>query len=147
MYIKAAYLINFDKQVQVVFLVKLGIAIFCSVVFFFCIVVPEFIITPTSVNATLGSTAIFNCSARIGVVGWKVNGSLLTELNLPDITANEVGGTFCLYVPAIEEYNNTVVVCSVTIYSGRQIAEDSGPAVLRIQGMSCTCQDATPSGG
>ena len=34
----------------------------------------EFVITPTSVNATLGSTATFSCSATAGHLTWIVNG-------------------------------------------------------------------------
>ena len=49
--------------------------------------VAEFVSTPTSVNATLGSTATFNCSAT-GIFYWIVNGSLLTELNQSDITTS-----------------------------------------------------------
>ena len=50
--------------------------------------------------------------------------------------------TFYLHVPAIEEYNNTEVVCSIRI-PGEHAVE----SVLRVQGISCTCQDATPSEG
>ena len=39
-----------------------------------------------------------------------------------------------LRIPATEEYNNTVVVCSAAIIVGENVSSD--PAVLRVQGMS-----------
>ena len=91
-----------------------------------------FVSTPSSVNATLGSTAIFNCSPTTGVVGWIVNGSLLSELNTPDITAIHVGSTFFLDIPATEQYNNTNVTCAVAILGGDNLYSD--PVVLKVQG-------------
>ena len=107
--------------------------------FLSCIAVPVFTRTPKSVNATLGCNATFNCSVTSGVVSWIVNGTQLSELNLPDIRAYQVRTTFCLTVPAVVKYNNTVVVCSATIV-GRGNYINSDPAVLRIQGMSCICK-------
>ena len=98
---------------------------------------PAFVTTPTSVNATLGSTVTFTCSATTGSVGWLVNGSLLTELNRTDIRATSSGSTFSLHVPATEEYNNTVVVCEVILRDPILDIEASSPAVLRVQGMFC----------
>ena len=69
------------------------------------------------------------------MVVWTVNGSQLTELNAPDISAYQVGNIFCLDIPAIEEYNNTEVVCSATILGGND--QHSHPVVLKIQGMFC----------
>ena len=70
---------------------------------------------------------------------WRVNGSQLPVLNQPDIMAYQVQGTFCLSVPAVVKYNNTVVVCSAaTVGQGNYTYSD--PAVLRIQGMSCICK-------
>jgi len=97
------------------------------------LVTPAFIITPTSVNATLGSTATFSCSASAGGIIWLVNGSTLFELNITDITTNSTGDTSSVHIPATEEYNNTNVICSVAI---RGVGfEDSGPVVLRVQGI------------
>ena len=98
--------------------------------------IPEFVTTPTSVNATLGSTATFNCSATAGVITWLINGLLLSQLNRPDITTSGVGSVFSLQVPATEEYNNTIVTCVVFTLNHREL-EDlfSDPAVLRVQGM------------
>ena len=93
--------------------------------------ISAFIGTPTSVNATLGSTATFNCSATKGLIGWLVNGLPLTVLNL---TANSVGNIHSLHVPATERYNNTDVVCGVFFRSPFS-NETSDPAVLRVQGM------------
>ena len=84
-------------------------------------------------NATLGSTATFNCSATIGAVGWLVNGSLLTELNIQDITTSSIGRKYFLHVPALEEYNNTVVRCVVVIRGGDTLYSD--PVILKVQGM------------
>ena len=89
--------------------------------------------TPTSVNATLRSTATFTCSASTGGIVWIVNGSLLTELNTRDITANIAGGTSTLHIPATEEYNNTEVTCAVAILGGEDLYSD--PVVLKVQGM------------
>ena len=100
------------------------------------IYIPAFVTTPASVNATLGSTATFNCSITTGTISWMVNGSLLTELNTHDIAISSVGSTFSLHLQATEEYNNTLVVCEVLIRVPLSIAT-SDPAVLRVQGMFC----------
>ena len=106
------------------------------VVVLFCIyTIAGFVSTPTSVNATLGPTATFNCSVTTGLIGWQVNGSLLSELNAPNITASQVGHTRFLHIPAIEEYNNTDVVCILAIVGGDDLFSD--PAVLQVQGMFC----------
>ena len=95
---------------------------------------PGFLTTPTSVNATLGSTATFSCSATTGLqCGWFVNGSLLSQLNTPDIATNSIGNTYFLHVPATEKYNNTVVRCVIAILDGDDLYSD--PVVLRVQGM------------
>ena len=91
-----------------------------------------FVSTPTSVNATLGSTATFHCSATTCLIGWQVNGSLLSELSAPNITAWQVGNTGFLQIPATKEYNNTVVVCILAIVGGDDLFSD--PAVLQVQG-------------
>lgn len=91
-----------------------------------------FVSTPTSVNVTLGSTATFNCSVTIGIVAWIINGSLLTQLNRPDVITSQVGRTFFLHIPAAEEYNNTNVVCAVAILGGDNLFSD--PVVLKVQG-------------
>ena len=101
-------------------------------------VTPEFISTPTAVNTTLGSTVNFNCSVTTGVVVWIFNGSLLSELNAPDITAYQIENTFVLHVPAIEEYNNTVVTCAVAILGGDD--KHSDPVLLRVQGRFYICK-------
>ena len=108
---------------------KFVATLFCAFFFYN----PAFITTPTSINATLGSTATFNCSATTGAVGWLVNGSLLTELNTPDITIRTIGRTFFLHVPAREEYNNTFVRCVVVIRGGNTLYSD--PVTLKVQGM------------
>ena len=97
---------------------------------------PVFLSTPASLNATLGSTAVFNCSATRGHIDWMVNGSLLSELGSSDVIATSRGSMFFLQVPATEEYNNTVVVCEVVIRVPLSV-ETSDPAVLRVQGMFC----------
>ena len=91
-----------------------------------------FVSTPSSVNATLGSTATFNCSVTTGAVAWIVNGSFLSELNAPDITASQVGRTFILRIPATEQNNNTNVTCAVAILGGDDLYSD--PVVLKVQG-------------
>ena len=98
--------------------------------------VPEFTRTPTSVNATLGSKATFNCNVVSGVVIWIVNGSQLSELNASDISAHQFRNKFWLNIPAIVKYNNTMVVCAVTIFGGSDNYSD--PVILRIQGISYT---------
>ena len=98
-------------------------------------------VSPMSVNATLGSTATFNCSTnatRFSVV-WLVNGSLLHELNA-GITAQQDGRAYFLHIPAREKFNNTSVVCELTIRGSvvRSVVL-SAPAVLRVQGMFNFC--------
>ena len=93
-----------------------------------------FVTTPSSINATLGSTATFSCSATTGVIVWRVNGSLLTELVTPDIITTSSGSAFSLHVPATEEYNNTVVVCELIIRVPFS-SIPSNPALLKVQGM------------
>jgi len=91
-----------------------------------------FISNPTSVNATLGSTATFSCSASTGGIIWLVNGSTVSELNITDITTNTTGDTSSLHIPATEQYNNTNVICSVAIHAVGFL--DSDPVVLQVQG-------------
>ena len=99
--------------------------------FFFYI--PAFVSTPTSVNAVLGSTATFNCSATTGFVSWIVNGTPFTQLNTPNITTTNNGRT--LHVKAKKEFNNTNVTCAVLTLDHRE-SDDlfSDPAYLRVQG-------------
>ena len=89
--------------------------------------------TPSSVNATLGSTATFTCSASRGFITWIVNGSTLLELDAPDILISYYGSSFILHIPATEEYNNTNVICSVAIRGVGFL--DSDLVVLQVQGM------------
>ena len=88
--------------------------------------------TPTSVNATLGSSATFSCSSSSGIVAWTVNGATLLELGRADITTSGAGGT-SLHIPATEEYNNAIVMCSVLTFDGQVLHGD--PVVLKVQGM------------
>ena len=88
--------------------------------------------SPSSVNATLGSTATFNCSATTGIVFWIVNGSLLSELIAQDITVSQVGQRFSLHIPATEWNNNTVLRCGLFILGGYDLYSD--PVVLKVQG-------------
>ena len=105
-----------------------------SIIFVF---IAEFVDTPTSVNATLDSTATFNCSTNAPTVTfeWLVNGSLLGQLNMPDITARRVGRTSSLRVAAKEEYDNTSVVCELIVRDPVLSTERSDPAFLRVQGI------------
>jgi len=91
----------------------------------------SFIITPISVNATLGSIATFSCSVSRGLVGWTVNGLELRDLNSTDITANTTGETSNLYIPATREYNNSNVTCYNAIRGVGFL--ESEPAVLQVQ--------------
>ena len=95
-----------------------------------------FVSTPKSVNATLGSTATFNCSTNASGVtfAWLLNASVLTDLN-GGIRAQQVGKAYSLYIPAREEYNNTTVVCELTIRDSDRSIVLSDPAVLKVQGM------------
>ena len=92
-----------------------------------------FYLAPTSVNATLGSTATFNCSVTTSQLGWLVNGTLLSQLNTSNITTNQVGKIYFLHVPATAKYNNTVVMCVLAILGEQNLYSD--PVVLRVQGM------------
>ena len=95
--------------------------------------IPVFVITPTSVNATLGSTATFNCSASTGVMSWTINGS---DQFGSDITTTGGRQSLSLHVPATKKYNNTHVVCAVD-HLDVSHGHDSDPALLRVQGMFC----------
>lgn len=99
--------------------------------------IAAFVSTPMSVNATRGSTATFSCStnAPTGTFAWFFNGSLLGQLNTPDITAQGVGRTSFMHVLAKEEYNNTSVVCELIVRDPVLSTERSDPAVLKVQGM------------
>ena len=112
--------------------IYIALTFVCFFLFFLYKTTPEFVSTPTSVNATLGSTATFNCNATTGSVGWIVNGSFLSHQITPDIRAIGIGTTSSLHVPAIEKYNNMNVTCIVFTLSNNL---RSGPVVLRIQGM------------
>ena len=106
---------------------------------FVCIA--AFVSSPMSVNATLGSTAIFNCSTNatgVSFVWLIVNGSLLHELS-GGITAQQNGKTSFLHIPAREQYNNTSVVCKLIVHDPVLSAVSSVPAVLRVQGMFNLC--------
>ena len=105
-----------------------------------CIYIAAFVSTPTSVNATLGSTATFNCSAnatRVTYV-WIVNGFLLSEVS-GGVTTYQDEKTSFLRILARDEYNNTSVVCELTIRDSVRSTELSDPAVLRVQGMFNFC--------
>ena len=71
------------------------------------------------------------------MIDWLVNGSPLTELSTPYITVSSNGRTSFLKVPVSLEYNDTVVVCGVTVHGRVLRNESSDSAVLRIQGMLC----------
>ena len=93
-----------------------------------------------SVNATLGSTATFDCSsnASLAIFVWLVNGSVLTVLS-GGITAQQDRRTSFLHIPAREEYNNTSVVCELIVRDSVWSFVLSDPAVLRVQGMFNLC--------
>ena len=88
-----------------------------------------------SVNATLGSTATFNCSSNDtrATYVWLVNGLLLTQLN--GGTTTHQSTTSFLHIPTREEYNNASVECELTIRDSVRSVVLSDPAVLRVQGM------------
>ena len=60
---------------------------------------------------------------------------MLGQLNTPDITAQRVGRTSFLHVLAKDEYNNTSVVCELTVRDPVRSTEFSDPAFLRVQGI------------
>ena len=96
--------------------------------------IPAFVSTPTSINAFLGTTATFNCSATTGAIVWLINGTPLNQLNSRDARVINNGRT--LQVEAEEKYNEVNVTCAVLTLDHSE-SEDlfSNPAVLRIQGM------------
>jgi len=98
-------------------------------------------IPPTSVNATLGSTATFTCSASTGVIAWIVNGLLLTEMTTREITTSSAGNISDLHIPATEEYSNTEVTCAVAILGGEDLYSD--PVVLQVQGIPAAVSNLT----
>ena len=108
---------------------KASYAIFWLSVFVY---ISEFVSTPTSINATLGSTATFSCSVTTGAIVWVFNESQLSELLVSDIKASQVGDTFFLHVPAKVEYNNSVVTCILVILGGDDLYCDE--VLLMVQG-------------
>ena len=98
------------------------------------IYIAAFVLTPTSVNATLGTTATFNCSSTTGSIVWLVTGS--SSVNRSDITSSSIGSLSSLHVLATEDYNNTNMTCIVFFFVGIKPEHlISDPAVLRVQGM------------
>ena len=71
------------------------------------------------------------------LTGLSMGHHALTELSTPYITVSSNGRTSFLKVPATVEYNNTAVVCEVTIHDPISHNESSDSAVLRVQGMLC----------
>ena len=94
---------------------------------------------PTSVNATLGMVAVFRCLPSQGDPGhvvWRVNETYLNRLQESDIrtaTITTITGTHnCLYIPATEKRNNTVIECLLTdLQDGKT---KSSNATLTVQG-------------
>ena len=70
------------------------------------------------------------------MIGWLVNELPLTELDSQFLSTSSIGSTFSLHVSATEEYNNTVVVCELSLRDPLSV-ETSDPAVLRVQGRFC----------
>lgn len=93
---------------------------------------------PISVNASLGMVAVFRCRPSQGDpedVAWSVNGTFVNRLQGSDISTNTtttINGTHnCLYIPATEEHNNTVIECVVVLRDGKTKSSD---ATLTVQG-------------
>ena len=95
---------------------------------------------PQSVNATLDSTVHFHCQTAVPVneVAWYINHAPVNQLNSPNITqavgppANWSHPLHTLQMPALQEYNNSVVQCALIISGRPHVFTDE--ATLAIQG-------------
>lgn len=104
--------------------------------------------TPQSINATLGSTALFHCHPSLsnGVVTWKINNMSLVRFNSSDVVSmSELDNTWnitkiSLHVKAHHMLNNSVVQC-ILDSNNQQVTTDE--AILLIQGntlgTTCSC--------
>lgn len=98
-----------------------------------------FLEEPESQNVALGDMAEFQCRhPTADYIGWTVNGTSLNSFNPQNVSTTSLvlpdgGSRYILIVGAIPTYNGTVVICVAT-FSNSCPSQESGPAVLLIQG-------------
>ena len=91
-------------------------------------------------NATVGSTVQFHCQAAVSVnaVAWYINHAPMNRLNSPNIihiTEPDASWSHALHtlqMPALEEYNNSIVQCVIIIFGSPDIF--SKEVTLAVQG-------------
>ena len=99
-----------------------------------------FSIIPLARNASVRKTVVFQCQhSSADAIGWKINGTLLNELNHMNISAISLplpNGDiiYNLMLTALPEYNKTIVECVATFLS-QEIPTSSVPVLVLIQGM------------
>lgn len=98
-----------------------------------------FIEEPESQNVAIGETAEFRCRhPTADYIAWTVNGTSLNNFNPNNISTTSIllpGGhsRYILLIGAIPTYNGTIVIC-VAAFANECPSQQSGPAVLLIQG-------------
>ena len=104
----------------------------------------EILRAPNSMTVYSQESAVFTCETDGGLSGWRVNGTLLQNLQ-PEIhddlklsMVNTANGSTVenLTIPAKNIYNGTAVQCLVLAFGHQAI--ESSIASLKIQGI-CTC--------
>ena len=95
--------------------------------------VAAFLEIPMSQTVSLGEMAEFRCRHDTAdFIGWKVNGSLISQANPPpDITLEFISGGSKLTIIGRLEYNGTEVVGVAIFYSSFPSEETNPPAILR----------------
>lgn len=105
-----------------------------------------FIEEPQSQTVAIGERAQFRCRhPTADYIGWTVNGSSLNNINLNNISTTSIplpGGhsRYVLLIGAIPTYNGTIVIC-VARFLNECPSQESGPAVLLIQGRLTKCMN------
>ena len=91
-------------------------------------------------NVSVGETVVFQCQhSTADGIGWKLNGTLLSELNHMNISAISLplpnGDTIHnLMFTALPGYNKTIIECIATFLS-QEPPTSTVPVLVLIQGM------------
>ena len=93
---------------------------------------------PVSVNISVGEAAEFRCRhSTADVVGWRVNGSLISQVNPPHgITTEFISGSSKLTIVGRPDFDGIEVVGVARFFSASPEESTYPPAILR--GMSNT---------
>ena len=89
---------------------------------------------------TIGEEVNFLCQySTADGIGWKINGTILNSLSLPNITVisnplSDGGVLYKLIIIAHQMYNMTTFTCVATFLDSRLPAVETFPAILLLQG-------------